>query len=183
MKNKKAPSRTQTWSLASNKQTFSLKIFEAAPCSEIFFQTRFPPKNFLPSLDIPWLSEKRAVCSWWKMYLGYLQSAQYAADEKCTLVICDARSMQLMKYIYLGYLQSARLMKNVPWLSEKRAVRSWWKVYLGCLRRAQYAADEKCTLVIWEARSKQLMEIVPWLSEKRTVRSWWKMYLGHLRSA
>jgi len=58
------------------------------------------------------------------MYLGYLQSAQYAADEKCTLVICDARSMQLMKYIYLGYLQSARLMKNVPWLSEKRAVRS-----------------------------------------------------------
>ena len=117
------------------------------------------------------------------MYLGYRRSAQYAADEKCTLVICKAHSTQLMK--------------NVPWLSVMRAVcswwniytlvickaRGWWKMYLGYLRSEQYAADGKCTLVVWEGRSTQLMKNVPWLSEKRAVSSWWKLYLGYLRSA
>ena len=97
--------------------------------------------------------------SWWKMYLGYLRSEQYAADEKCTLVILETRCALLAKMytLVIWEARSTQLMKNVPWLSEKRAVRSWWKIYLGFLRSAQYAADGKCTLVIWEARSAQLM--------------------------
>ena len=60
--------------------------------------------------NVPWLSEKRA------------------ADGKCTLVICKARSAQLMKNIYLGYLRSE-----------------------------QYTADEKCTLIL----SAQLVILGP----------------------
>ena len=85
----------------------------------------------------------------------------------------------------LRTLSLSRRTKNVPRLSAKRALCSWWKIYLDYLRSAQYAADEKlpwlsakraadekctlvfgeaycallvkiCTMVIWKARSAQL---------------------------
>ena len=110
--------------------------------------------------NLPWLSEKRAVrswwkitlviCkarSWWKMYLGYLQSAQCAADDKCTLVIWKALSVQLMENVPC-YLQSTQCAADRKCTLVICEARSWWKMYLGYLRSEQYAADEKCTLVI-----------------------------------